>query len=106
MKRALSLLMVMLLALTAATSLSAIAEEPIVMNYGLPMSVDRQASGEIFEEFRQYILDNTGVEVVVNYYDWGDTYNQKMNMYAAGMDLPSGVWYFSEPVKNSFTLSF
>lgn len=105
MKRFTSLAIVLLLALALLLPFGASAESPIVMNYWVPRSIDRQASGEVFEAYLEYILDNTGVQIVVNYYDWGDTYNQKMNMFAAGQDLPSGVWYFSEPVKNSFTLS-
>ena len=103
MKKLLSVVLAVLL-ITGFTATFA-EETPIVMNYWIPRSADRQCQGETFDMFHDYLLEQTGVDVVLNYYDWGDTYNQKMNMYAAGGDLPSGVWYFSEPVKNSFTLS-
>ncbi len=107
MKKTLSLLALTLVLSLLAPCLAVAEDEPIVMNLWLNRTIDRQVDpeSEIYQYFHDYILENTGVDVVLNYYDWGDTYNQKMNMYAAGQDLPSGVWMFSEPVKDSFTLS-
>lgn len=108
MKKTLSRIALILVICLMATSMVAMAEsEPIIMNYWVSRTVDRQVDpeSETYKLFHDTILEATGVDIVLNYYDWGDTYNQKMNMYAAGQDLPSGVWIFPEPVKNTFTLS-
>lgn len=77
----------------------------VTMNLWVNRTSDRQAKSETFDRIIADIRAVTGVRIVPQYYDWGDSYRQKMNMYAASKDLPSGVWQFAEPIKNSFNLS-
>jgi len=80
-------------------------EEPIVMIFHIPGTTDIQPDPE--NETNKLIVEtikkNTGVEIKLEYYDFGETYRQKMNMFAASKDIPSGVWKF-RGITDTFTI--
>ena len=69
-------------------------EEPVTLVYhrsgGTDNAVDKD--NPTYQHLIQYALDEANVKLEIELFDWGDTYNQKLTMYAAGGDLPSGVW--------------
>jgi putative aldouronate transport system substrate-binding protein len=75
------------------------------MKLWVQRTADQIITGETWALNQQDILDRTGVLIELEYFDWGDTYRQKMNMYAAAGNLPSGVWLMSEVVKDPFQKS-
>jgi putative aldouronate transport system substrate-binding protein len=111
-KRILGIVLVLLLAGTIAfaggqqgSSTAAPAGGPVVMTLWLARTADTRVTGEAWTRTAAKIEAATGVKIQLQYYDWGESYMQKMNTYVASKDLPSGVWGFSEPIKNSFNLT-
>jgi putative aldouronate transport system substrate-binding protein len=79
-------------------------EEPIIMTFHIPGTTDVQPDpeNETNKLIIETIKENTGIEIKLEYYDFGETYRQKLNMFAASKEIPSGVWKFGG-ITDTFT---
>ncbi len=68
--------------------------EPIVLNMHRSTTTDNyiDENNPTYQKLHQQALEEANVDLQITYFDWGDNYTQKLTMYAASGDLPSGVW--------------
>lgn len=73
------------------------SDEPVVVNMWRGMTTDNyiDEDNETWQKLHATVLEEANIDLQISYFDWGDSYNQKLTMYASAGDLPSGIWLFS-----------
>lgn len=94
---ALGLSLSMLLSMSGTAAAEENATEPIVLNMYRSATTDTYIDEDnpTYQKLHAKVLEEANVDLQISYFDWGDNYNQKLTMYAAAGDLPSGVWMLS-----------
>ena len=94
MKRKMAWLVALVLALGTFSGVALAEEEPVVLKYYRSGTTDAEIdeSIETYQRLHQVALEQANVDLQLELFDWGDSYNQTLMMHAAAGDLPSGVW--------------
>ena len=54
-----------------------------------------QEDNATWQMLHQYALDEANVDLQIEYFDWGDNYQQKLMMYCTDGSLPAGIYLWN-----------